>query len=419
MRRDLTGFLLSPLFLLSLRKQICPTPPHPQARDAAHNKEGAQHSWGAPECCPPPRHRTLGPYSLPSPLSTGCGPLSPFPTPNGAQTASPACSPTLKPLGRTTPQSKSSSLGGSRTHFSGAENPHLLRGPGWQRCSRGSPTCSPPFSPSPSPPTPLCSPPPLFPTNPNPPYPPGLRRRAEEGLSPHRAPSVCPSVRRSLRPFRAPCALPPPPPQPLLSRGRRGDWFPARCGSERRSFVCSRLSLTRRPPLPPGPKTARPAPSHRPPPHPPSGLSPPAVGAVLRSKPRRQRSADPPRLCTAAPSASGAAMVDGVLLGSRWGGWGFAGVGVSPEEGEGRRWAKRGERSRVGSAAPCSCWPRARAERGDRSRSNASLQTVGLQNWRRCSAGGEVRRMGAVAAWPCSTCSVEASLQKEEGNSPG
>lgn len=198
MRRDLTGFLLSPLFLLSLRKQICPTPPHPQARDAAHNKEGAQHSWGAPECCPPPRHRTLGPYSLPSPLSTGCGPLSPFPTPNGAQTASPACSPTLKPLSRTTPQSKSSSLGGSRTHFSGAENPHLLRGPGWQRCSRGSPTCSPPFSPSPSPPTPLCSPPPLFPTNPNPPYPPGLRRRAEEGLSPHRAPSVRPSAVRSV-----------------------------------------------------------------------------------------------------------------------------------------------------------------------------------------------------------------------------
>lgn len=420
MRRDLTGFLLSPLFLLSLRKQICPTPPHPQARDAAHNKEGAQHSWGAPECCttPPqtPHSRTL---FTPLPTQHGVRAPLPLPYPQRRPDSIPRLLPHPEaPRPNHPPKQKFLPGGVTHTFFGGGKPPPAAR-PRLAALLAGLPHLQPSLLPISEPSHPALFPSPIVPDKPKPAVPPRApppsRRRAQP--SPR---SVCLSVRPPFAPsLPRSVRAPPAAPQPLLSRGRRGDWFPARCGSERRSFVCSRLSLTRRPPLPPGPKTARPAPSHRPPPHPPSGLPPPAVGAVLRSKPRRQRSADPPRLCTAAPSASGAAMVDGVLLGSRWGGWGFAGVGVSPEEGEGRRWAKRGERSRVGSAAPCSCWPRARAERGDRSRSNASLQTVGLQNWRRCSAGGEVRRMGAVAAWPCSTCSVEASLQKEEGNSPG
>lgn len=79
MRRDLTGFLLSPLFLLSLRKRICPTPPHPQPRDAAHNKEGAQHSWGAPECCttPPPDTALSDPIHSPPHSARGAGPSPP------------------------------------------------------------------------------------------------------------------------------------------------------------------------------------------------------------------------------------------------------------------------------------------------------------------------------------------------------
>lgn len=317
MRRDLTGFLLSPLFLLSLRKQICPTPPHPQARDAAHNKEGAQHSWGAPECCttPPqtPHSRTL---FTPLPTQHGVRAPLPLPYPQRRPDSIPRLLPHPEaPQPNHPPEQKFLPGGVTHTFFGGGKPPPAAR-PRLAALLAGLPHLQPSLLPISEPSHPALFPSPIVPDKPKPAVPPRApppsRRRAQP--SPR---SVCLSVRRSLRPFRAPCALPPPPRSPFY-RAAAAVIGSLRGAAPSAAPLCAAASPSPGGPrCPPAPKPhGRPRPTAPPPPP----LRPFATrrgcGAALEATKAAE--------CGSPQALHGRPLSER----SRDGGWGFVGVSL-------------------------------------------------------------------------------------------
>lgn len=393
MRRDLTGFLLSPLFLLSLRKRICPTPPHPQARDAAHNKEGAQHSWGAPECCttPPqtPHSRTL---FTPLPTQHGVRAPLPLPYPQRRPDSIPRLLPHPEaPQPNHPPEQKFLPGGVTHTFFGGGKPPPAAR-PRLAALLAGLPHLQPSLLPISEPSHPALFPSPIVPDKPKPAVPPRApppsRRRAQP--SPR---SVCLSVRRSLRPFRAPCALPPPPRSPFY-RAAAAVIGSLRGAAPSAAPLCAAASPSPGGPrCPPAPKPhGRPRPTAPPPTPPPAFRHPPWVRCCARSH-EGSGVRIPPGSARPPPQRAEPRWWMGFC-------WGLVGVdGVLLGLGFRLKRAKGGAGQRGGSGAGSGARPRAPVGRGRAQSAAIDPEATHPCKPSGCRTGGGVQQEGRCGVW--------------------